>query len=76
MGDRLATIDMGRKFGGCSFLGEGELGPHVTMQPGPRPIFVPSGIFIHPAVWLQQTWAKIWGGGLCRLGVELGLHLT
>ena len=31
MGDRLVTIDMGRKLGGCApFLGEGELGPHVT----------------------------------------------
>jgi len=29
MGDRLATIDLGRKLGGCSPL-EGELGPHVT----------------------------------------------
>jgi len=30
MGDRLATIDMGRKVGGllCPFLGE--LGPHLT----------------------------------------------
>jgi len=31
-----------------------------TMSPGPRPTSVPSGIF-HPAVWLQQTWAKNWG---------------
>jgi len=31
MGDRLATIDMGRKLGeGCATLGEGHLGPHLT----------------------------------------------
>jgi len=32
MGDRLATIDMGRQLGGglCPFLGGAELGPHVT----------------------------------------------
>jgi len=29
MGDRLATIDMGRKLGGGRF-GKGDLGPHVT----------------------------------------------
>jgi len=53
----------------CPFW-EGELGPHVTqcMRPGLRPTFVPNGIFIHPAVWPQQTWAEIWravplGGG-------------
>ena len=27
--------------------------PCNTMSPGPRPTFVPSGVFIHPAVWLQ-----------------------
>jgi len=31
------------------------------MSPGPRPTSVPSGILIHPAVWLQQTWAENWG---------------
>jgi len=33
MGDRLATIDMGRKLGGAAlppFLGKEELGPHLT----------------------------------------------
>jgi len=30
MGDRLRTIDMGRKLGGCARFGQGELGPHVT----------------------------------------------
>jgi len=24
---------------------------------------VPSGVFIHPAVWPQPKWAKNWGGG-------------
>ena len=49
MGDRLATIDMGRKFGSCApFRGAGS--PCNTVWPGPRPTFVPSGILIHPAV--------------------------
>jgi len=32
MGDRFATIDMGRKLGDCCapFHGAGELGPHLT----------------------------------------------
>jgi len=55
MGDRLATIDIGRKLVGEAvppFLGE--LDPHVTqLWPGPRPTFVPTGILIHPAVWPQ-----------------------
>jgi len=51
MGDRLVTIDMGRKLGVVPLLG-GELGPQ-------GPSFVPSGILIHPAVWPQQIWPKI-----------------
>jgi len=50
MGNRLATIDMGRKVGGgvlCPFLGE--LDPHLTKWPGLRPTSVPSGILTHPA---------------------------
>jgi len=30
MGDRLVTIDMSRKLGGCAPFGREELGPHVT----------------------------------------------
>ena len=64
---RLATIDMGLKLGGgCAFLGE--LGPHLTLSPGLRPTSVPSGIVMHPAVWLQLTWAENWRR-LCQLGV-------
>ena len=38
---------------------------------------VPSGILIHPAVWLQRTWAKNWGRGVVPLfGGKLGPHLT
>ena len=37
-----------------------------TMWPGPRSTFIPSSIFIHPAVWSELTWAENWvGGGLC-----------
>jgi len=52
MGDRLATIDMGRKVGGCA-LSVGELGN--TMSPGPRLTSVPSGILFHATVWPQYT---------------------
>jgi len=55
MGDRFATIDMGRKVGADVALsvgvGEGAAGsPTNTMSPEPRPTSVPSGILIHPAV--------------------------
>jgi len=67
MGDRLATIDTGRKLGAVPalFLGGGGVGsPCNTVWPGP--IFVPSGvlILIHLAIWPQQTWAKNWGGAV------------
>jgi len=65
MGDRLDTIDMGRKLGAVPF-GGGGVGFHLTMWPGPRPTFLPIGILIHLAVWPQQTWAKI--EGLCPFG--------
>ena len=59
---RLATTDMGRKFGGCAPLWRGAAGsPSNTMSPRPRPTSVPSGILIHPAVWPQQTLAEHWG---------------
>jgi len=61
MGDRLDTIDMGRKEGGAAvpLSGGGGAGtPCNTMWPGPRPTSVPSGILIHQAVWPQETWAE------------------
>ena len=36
----------------CPFHG-GAGFPSNTMWPGPRSTFVPSGVFIHPAVWPQ-----------------------
>ena len=72
---RFATTDMGRKVGeGAVPLGV-ELGPHLTLLPGPRPTVIPSGMLIRPAVWPQQTWAK---NGSCALfwGGEMGPHLT
>jgi len=62
MGDRLATIHVGRKLGGCCapFRG-GRWFPSNSMWPEPRPTSVPSGILIHPAVWPQQTWTENWG---------------
>jgi len=39
----------------------GAWSPSNTLCPGPRPTSLPSGIFIHAAVWSQQTWTKNWG---------------
>jgi len=58
MGDRFATIDMGRRVWGllCPFPFRGWAKfPSNTMSPGPRPTSVPSGIFIHPTVWQWYT---------------------
>ena len=57
MGDRLATIDMARKVGGCCapFRGGGAGFLSSTMSPGPRPTSIPSAILIHPTVWQQYT---------------------
>ena len=47
------------------------------MWPEPRSTSVPSGVFIHPAVWPQQTWAENWGA-LPPFFAEgqLGTHVT
>ena len=37
MGDRLATIDMGRKLGALSLFGQGSCAPPNTKSSGPRP---------------------------------------
>jgi len=51
MGDRLATVDMGRKVEGCCVPFRGEAGsPSNTMLCGPRPAYLPSFIVIHPTV--------------------------
>jgi len=52
MGDRFATVDMGRRVGGAAVpLSAGESwSPSNTMSPGPSPTSVPSGILIHPTV--------------------------
>jgi len=63
MGDRLATIDMGRKLGEGSvplLEGGGAESPSNTMWPGPSPTSVPSFILIHPTVWPQYTDVKPW----------------
>jgi len=56
MGDRLATIDMGRKVGVCCVLSVGGAGSSSnTMSPWSRPTSVPSDILIHPTVWPQYN---------------------
>ena len=79
MGDCFATIEKAKNCGeGALLVGAGAGSPYNAMWPGPRPIFVPSGVLIHPAVWPQQIWAELFGGrgGAVPLGVELGPHLT
>jgi len=60
MGDRLATVDMGRKVGAGVFFPWGSWIPLNTMWPGPRTTSVPNGILIHSAVWPQWTWIEKW----------------
>jgi len=57
MGNRLATIDMGRKVEGAAvpYPWGGAGSPSNTIWPGPRPTSVPSGILIHPTVCPQYT---------------------
>ena len=63
------------KIGGCAPFWEGAGFPSNTKSPGPRPTSIRSGIFIHPAVWPQQTWSE--NCGLCPFGEgALGFHLT
>jgi len=68
---RLATMDMDRKLGRRlhPLFGKGELGPHLTQSPGPRPTSIPSGILIHPAIWPQQMGRKL---ALCPFGERGG----
>jgi len=52
MGDRLATIDMGRKSAGllCPLPWGGTGSPSITMWPGRRPTSILTGILIRPTV--------------------------
>ena len=64
---RLATINMGRKFGeggSAPFLGRGTGSPSNTKSPGLRPSSISSGILILAAIWPQQIWTENWVG-LC-----------
>ena len=55
-GDRLATIDAGRKVGAAVPISAGGAGsPANTLSHGSMPTSVPSGILVHPTVWPQCT---------------------
>jgi len=57
IGDRLATMDIGRKLGDVSpFGGAGGLGPHNVALG--EAYLRTMWILIHPAVLPQQTWAE------------------
>ena len=50
------TTEMGRKLGAVPpFLGGEQLGPHLTVWPGPRSISVPSGTYLDPTSHLATT---------------------
>ena len=61
---RLSTTDMRQKLGVVSCFG-GREGwrwvPAYTMWSGPRATSTPSGILIHPAVWIQYLGQKVEG---------------
>ena len=75
MGDR-GHNRHGPKRRGCCTHFAGEAGsPSNTMWPGPRSTSVPSGVFIHPAVWPPDMGRKL--GAVPFLGRgELRPHLT
>jgi len=62
MGDRLATIDMGRKLGAVPVLGGGELGPHVT-QCGLGQGYLGTKWHLDPSSRLATTHRPKLGGG-------------
>jgi len=65
-GDRLATIEMGRNFGGLCLFGCSWV-PSNTVLPRLSPTSAPSGSLIHPAIWPQRTWAENLGKGAVPL---------
>jgi len=54
---------MGRKEGAAVPLSRIAANPSSTKWPGPWSTSVPSGVFIHPAVWPQQTRQRLGGVG-------------
>ena len=74
---RLARIEMDQKLGALRLLlGERAGYPSNTMWLGLRPTFLPSGILIHSAIWLQQIWAENWEAPPPYGEGKLGLHLA
>jgi len=72
---RLATINIGRFFVGRGApppFGEAAGSPSNIKSPGLRSNSIPSGIFMHPAVWTQWKWAEIAEGAPPRLGRRAG----
>ena len=61
MGDRGHNRHGSKRGGAAVALSRGESGsPSNTLRPGMRFTSVPSGVFIHPAVWSQYTCAENW----------------
>jgi len=74
MGDRLATIDTGRKLGAGALFSWGELDPHLTQCGLGRGLHFESiGILIRRAVWPQQTGRTV-GAAVPFLGRGAGFQ--
>ena len=76
MGDCLAHIHRLKRGSCCAPFWEGAGSPSNTMWPGLRSASIPSGIFIHPAVWPQYMGWKVGSAVPPFLGGELGSHQT
>ena len=50
---RILDLCMGLKEGGAMLLSRSAGNPSNTMWPAPRSTYVPSGVFVDPAVWPQ-----------------------
>ena len=66
MGDRGHNRHGPKRWGADVLLSWRAGTPFNTMWPGPRSTSVPSGVFIHPAVWPLNMGHKLGGGG-CAL---------
>jgi len=75
MGGRLATVDMGRKLGGCVPFFLGGLGPHLTQSRLGRGLYRRTKWHHDPSNRLATTDMGRKLEGLCPFLGELGPHL-
>jgi len=75
MGDRRHNTHGPKRGGSCCAPFAGAVTPSSTMWHGPRSTSVPSGVFIHPAIWPQKTWAKIGWWWVCPFSGSGRVHI-